>query len=149
MLNPLFNLSLLEGSLGHEGMDHQHYASHCSKGSFVPLWREELISCAACPLCCSSVSQRQFRPIKKGGADHLTSLSSVLLLFIQEAVLSHTKARSIIAAGLSLRRELFFLQDWLLSGKSLANYINIMQKYFNMLSYVVFIWITKVIIKTL
>ena len=53
---------------------------------------------------CSSLSQRQSHPIQKWGAEQLCSPFFVLLL--AEAVLSHTKARSISSAGLSLRREL-------------------------------------------
>ena len=45
----------------------------------------------------SSLSQRQFCPILKRGTDGMCSLSSLLLLAIPEAVLSHTKARSISA----------------------------------------------------
>ena len=46
-------------------------------------------------LCCSSLSQRQFRPIQKKRADQLCSPFSVLLLAVPEAVLSHTKVRRI------------------------------------------------------
>ena len=55
---------------------------------------------------CSSLCQRQFCTIMKGGADQLCSLSSVLLFTVPEAVSCLKKVRSIPSAGLSLRREL-------------------------------------------
>ena len=81
-------------------------APRCPRGSLVPYKGEEQITCPFHSLCCSSLSQRQSRPIRKRGADQLCSSFSVLLLAIPEAVSSHTKVRSISSAGLSLRREL-------------------------------------------
>ena len=81
-------------------------APRCPRGSLVPYKGEEQIICPFHSLCCSSLSQRQSRPIRKRGADQLCSSFSVLLLAIPEAVSSHTKVRSISSAGLSSRREL-------------------------------------------
>ena len=93
----------------------QLICSSLSYGTRLPLGQR-----GAKPLCCSSLSQRQFCPIlNRGadqlgrtstsssslfqtlfcpilnrGADQLCSLSSVLLLAVPEAVSSHTKARS-------------------------------------------------------
>ena len=64
------------------------------------------LSWAVYYLFCSSLSQRQSCPIPKRGANQLCSPFPVLLLAVPEAVLSHTKVRSISSAGLSLRREL-------------------------------------------
>ena len=123
LLNPRFNLSFV-GPLGQKGSYHQQCAPHCSRGadqmcslfSVLLLAVPEAVSshikvrsrtavhfklCVA-PRC----SQRQFRPIQKGGAGQLCSPFSVLLLAVPEAVSSHTKVRSISSAGLSLCREL-------------------------------------------
>ena len=81
-------------------------APRCPRGSLVPYINEEQISCSVQSLCCSALSQRQSHPIQKLGADQLCSPFSVLLLANPEAVSSHTNARSISSAGLSLRREL-------------------------------------------
>ena len=131
ILNPL----LYVGPLGQEKLDHQNGALCCSRGSFVPEWREkqisysvilcvatrcprgslvpyineEQISCSVNSLCCSSLSQRQSRPIQKWGAYQLCSPFSVLHLAIPEAALSYTKSRSIISAGLIV---LMVLAGW-------------------------------------
>ena len=59
-------------------------------------------------LSCSSLSQRQSRPIQKWGADQLYSPFSVMLLAVPEAVLSHTKVWRI-----SSRWVLCIFQLWL------------------------------------
>ena len=64
------------------------------------------MSWAVSSLFCSSLSQRQYCPIPKWGADQLCSQFPVLVLVVPEAVLSDTKVRSISSAELSLRREL-------------------------------------------
>ena len=51
--------------------EHQFWAPRCPRGSFVPYWIEEQISCAVYPLCYSSLSQMQSRPIQKQGASLL------------------------------------------------------------------------------
>ena len=86
---------LYVGPLGQEELDHQKGAPRCSRGSLVPEWRKEQISCAVYPLFCSSLLERQSRPIMKGGANQLWSPISMLLLTFPEAVLSHTEARRI------------------------------------------------------
>ena len=93
-------------------------APRCPRGSLVPYKGEEQITCPFHSLCCSSLSQRQSRPIRKRGADQLCSSFSVLLLAIPEAVSSHTKVRSISSAGLSLRREL--CAGWSISTSSVG-----------------------------
>ena len=56
--------------------------------------REEQYKEWTAQLICFLPSQRQFCPILNQGADQQCSLSSVLLLSIPEAVLTHTKAWS-------------------------------------------------------
>ena len=65
------------GPLGHESLYHQHCAPSCFRGSLVQKWKK---TCAFYALYCSLWSQRQSRPIMKGGADQLCSLSYELFL---------------------------------------------------------------------
>ena len=44
-----------------------YVASCCPRGSLVPYKNKEQVSCAVHFLCCSSLSQMQFRPIQKWG----------------------------------------------------------------------------------
>ena len=57
-------------------------APRCPRGSLVPNKIEEQNSCPVYSMCCSSLFQRQSRPIMKGGADQPCSLFSVLPLAV-------------------------------------------------------------------
>ena len=72
-------------------------------GTRLPLGQRgaTMLSWAVYSLFCSSLSQRQSCPIPKWGAAQLCSPFQVLHLAVPEAVLSHTKVRSISSAGIS------------------------------------------------
>ena len=59
------------------------FALRCPRGSLISYKNEEQTSCAVHSQSCSSLSQRQSRPIQKRGADQLCSPFPVLLLAAQ------------------------------------------------------------------
>ena len=76
----------------------QNWCSSLLYGTRLPMGQwgaKQIIYIPFHSLCCSSLSQRQSRPIQKRGADQLCSPFSVLLLAVPEAVSSHTKVRRI------------------------------------------------------
>ena len=94
ILNPLFNL-YLSWAPRTGVLRSPTWCSLLFQRQSHPIMKGDQITCAVYRLCCSSLSQRQSCPIIKEGADQPCTLTSVLLIAVPEAILSHTKTRRI------------------------------------------------------